>query len=125
MAAAVRAQLSALAAELRGGRRQDRLRDALDEVMRVQALLVADPEAAVACLDGLEVDAEAPEPLRQLARDLFTAHRRRMDRIRAGELSRAGFVARRAAQRPATKRRSPGDGRAVYDTDAARGEDVR
>jgi len=99
IAVVLQAHLDALAAELRGGRRPDRLRDIVDELMRVEAVVAPDAESAAGCLAGLAVEARLVEPLRPLARDLFRRHRERIDRIRAGELNRPGYVARRAAER--------------------------
>jgi hypothetical protein len=99
MAAVFRAHLSALGAELRGARRQSLVRATLDELMRLQAVLVADGGSAAACLDGVvaEDDGADRDLLCGLASDLFARHRRQIESIRAGEISRAGFVARRAS----------------------------
>ncbi len=97
IAAVLQAHLEVLAGELRGARRDDGLRQALDEAMRLQAVLAVDLEAALACLDTLPVDAALVDAIRPIARERFIHHRERIVEIRAGELSRAGYVARRAA----------------------------
>jgi hypothetical protein len=97
IAVVFQAHLDALEGELRGARREDRLREAVDGLMRMQALVAPDADAAARCLDGLVEDTALAEPLRATARELFGRHRERIERIRARELSRAGYVARRAA----------------------------
>jgi hypothetical protein len=95
IATAFQAHLEVLAGELRGARRDDCLRQALDEAMRLQAVLAIDEESAIACLQALPVEAALVDTIRPLARERFVHHRQRIAAIRAGELSRAGYVARR------------------------------
>jgi hypothetical protein len=103
--------LEALAAELRGACRLDRLREIVDEVMRVQAVTAPDADTAAASMDGLGVDPARLGPLRALAVERFATHRRRIEQIRAREASRAGYVAARAKAKPEL-RRTPGGRRA-------------
>jgi hypothetical protein len=103
IAAVFRAHLDALEGELRGERREDRLRGTVDELMRVQAVLAPGAEAAAACLDGFGSPALVAR-LREMAHESFSRHRGRIERIRAGESSRAGFVATRAQAKLGRKR---------------------
>ncbi len=98
IASVFQAHLDVLAGELRGARRDDCLRQAIDEAMRLQAVLAGDLEAALACLDALPVDAALLDAIRPVARERFVHHRDRIAAIRAGEMSRAGYVARRRAK---------------------------
>jgi hypothetical protein len=97
--AALHGHREALAAELRGACRPDRLGQIVDEMMRVEAVAAPDAGTAVACMDGLDVDPAVIGPLRALAVERFAAHRQGIAQIRAREMSRAGYVARRAAER--------------------------
>ena len=113
IAGAVRTQVAAVQAELHGARREAVLREALDDLMRLQAVLVADADAAAASLAAAGAEASTMHQVRAVARDLFERHRDRIDAIRAAEGSRAGFVARRAAERAkraAGTTTAPGDG---------------
>jgi hypothetical protein len=102
VAAVFRTQLAELVACLDGQARGDRVRHALDEVMRLQAVRVRDPEEAVGFVARLAIPPDAVGFLRDLALEQFDHHRRRIDEIRSGELDRSGFVARRARERRAS-----------------------
>src|SRR5512140_2660297 len=93
IATVLQAHLDALGGELRGARREERLGEEVAEVMRLQALLVDDADAAAACLDAVAANAALVDPLRPLARELFRQHRERIARIREAELARADYVA--------------------------------
>jgi hypothetical protein len=108
MAAVLQEHLQAFVREVRGARREARLRETLDEVMRIQALFMRDGEAAAGWLRGLGVEAALVETLEPLAIELFQRHRQRMVAIRTGELSRASYVAQQARAAKTKRRPAPG-----------------
>jgi hypothetical protein len=108
LTAVFQGHLDDLEEELRGARRDGRVRAAVDELMRVQALFTDDADAAVACLDRVAAGAGIGKTLRPLARDLFASHRERIARIRTSEVARAGYVAQRMRARRAGHQAVPG-----------------
>jgi hypothetical protein len=106
----VSAQLNVLAAQLRGEVQGDVVREALDELMRLQAVCVRDAsQAATSVVDLLRerLAASGADPrvgsgldrIAALAVELFARHRVRIERIRERELERSRFVERRVRQR--------------------------
>lgn len=107
--AILRAGLAVLAAHGGGPMDSAAVRGALDELMRLQAVRVADAHEAIRILDEAGVSFPLSPDLQALALDLFARHRARIGEIRAAEVSRSGYVARRLRER--RERQSPGEGR--------------
>lgn len=100
--ALLRTQLRVLREQLVGPMQAAVVRAAVGEVMRLQAVSLAEPAAAADFLVR-QCPADTPparlDVLRATAIELFDHHRSRIPAIRARELERSGFVARQARQR--------------------------